>query len=72
MKQRETDLRMSVQNAIRNVKCLGLERGWSKLIKILHVSSAQGLKMVYLALSDKDNKICWKNHYKKLLKTEFV
>ena len=35
MKQGETDLRMSVEEAIRNVKCLGLQRGWSELIKII-------------------------------------
>ena len=48
---------------IRNVMCWRLQRGWSKLIRILLVSSADGV----LAVSDEDwnKKIAWKIHYKK-------
>ena len=40
VKQKVKDLEILPRGMIRNVICLSLQRGWSKLIRILLVSSA--------------------------------
>ena len=47
---------------IRNAMCLRLQRGWSKLIKMLIVSKI---------ISDEEKKRAWKSYHEKFLKTEF-
>ena len=44
-----------------------MQRGWSKLIRILSKYD-EGV----LAFSDEDKKIAWKNYHEKLLNTDFA
>ena len=48
---------------IRNAMCLRLQRGWSKLIKILLVSKI---------FVDEEKKRAWKIYHEKLLNTVFA